>query len=121
ASTVRAAGQSITDGNLSTAVGAAPWPAFLAARLAPRDAAVLNAGISGARVLRDRMGQNALARFERDVLAQPRIEAAIVLIGINDIAWECTPLAPGHESTGAPALIAGYRQLIARAHARGVR
>lgn len=121
ARTVVAIGDSITDGNMSTIDGNARWPDFLAARLAPRNVAVLNAGISGARVLRDGMGANALARFERDVLAQPRVETVIVLMGINDIAWEGTPLARGDPSTDAPALIAGYRQLIARAHARGVR
>src|SRR5690606_25515053 len=119
--TVVAIGDSITDGNMSTVDGDARWPDFLAARLAPRNVAVLNAGISGARLLRDGMGANALARFERDVLAQPGIDAVIVLLGINDIAWADTPLAPHVEPTGAQALIAGYRQLIARAHARGVR
>lgn len=121
ARTVVAIGDSITDGNMSTVDADARWPDFLAARLAPRNVAVLNAGISGARMLRDRMGQNALARFERDVLAQPGIEAVIVLMGINDIAWEGTPLAVDGGSAGPQGLIAGYRQLIARAHARGVR
>jgi lysophospholipase L1-like esterase len=99
----------------------ARWPDFLAQRLAPRDVAVLNAGISGGRMLRDKMGVNALARFQRDVLAQPGICAVIVLMGINDIAWKDTPLALSDESTTAQDLIAGYQQLIARAHARGVR
>lgn len=121
ARTVVAIGDSITDGNMSTIDGDARWPDFLAARLAPRNVAVLNAGISGARLLRDGMGANALARFERDVLAQPGIEAVIVLMGINDIAWSGTPLAPDGASAGAAELIAGYRQLISRARARGVR
>ena len=119
--TVVAFGDSITDGNGATIDADARWPDFLAQRLAPHDVAVLNAGISGARVLRDKMGVNALARFQRDVLAQPGIRAVIVLMGINDIAWKDTPLALDDESTTAEDLISGYQQLIARAHARGVR
>jgi lysophospholipase L1-like esterase len=99
----------------------ARWPDFLAQRLAPRDVAVLNAGISGGRMLRDKMGVNALARFQRDVLAQPGIRTVIALMGINDIAWKDTPLALSDESTTVQDLIAGYQQLIARAHACGVR
>lgn len=119
--TVVALGDSITDGNMATVDANRRWPDVLAERLAGRGVAVLNAGISGGRVLRDRMGVNALARFERDVLAQPGVAAVIVLMGINDIAWHGTPLAPDEAPTGAEALIAGYRQLIARARARGVR
>jgi lysophospholipase L1-like esterase len=119
--TVVAIGDSITDGDGATMDADARWPDFLAQRLAPRDVAVLNAGISGGRMLRDKMGVNALARFQRDVLAQPGICAVIVLMGINDIAWKDTPLALSDESTTAQDLIAGYQQLIARAHARGVR
>lgn len=119
--TVVAFGDSITDGDGATMDADARWPDFLAQRLAPRSVAVLNAGISGGRVLRDKMGVNALARFQRDVLAQPGISAVIVLMGINDIAWKDTPLALSDESTTAQDLIAGYQQLIARAHAHGVR
>jgi lysophospholipase L1-like esterase len=119
--TVVAFGDSITDGDGANINADARWPDFLAQRLAPRGVAVLNAGISGARVLRDKMGVNALARFQRDVLAQPGIRTVIVLMGINDIAWKDTPLALSDESTTAQGLIAGYQQLIARAHARHVR
>jgi len=118
---VVAIGDSITDGDGATIDADARWPDFLARRLAPRNVAVLNAGISGARVLRDKMGVNALARFQRDALAQPGIRTVIVLMGINDIAWKDTPLALADESTTAQDVIAGYEQLIARAHARGVR
>jgi lysophospholipase L1-like esterase len=48
---------------------------------------VLNQGISGAKVLADRAGANALARFDRDVLTQPHVDTVIVMIGINDIGW----------------------------------
>ncbi|RPE77307.1 SGNH/GDSL hydrolase family protein [Vulcaniibacterium tengchongense] len=118
---VVAFGDSITDGNMATLDADARWPDALAGRLAARNVAVLNAGISGARVLRDKMGENALARFERDVLAQPGVAAVVVLMGINDIAWRGTPLEPDAPPVAAEDLIAGYRQLIARARARGVR
>ncbi|MFC3552139.1 SGNH/GDSL hydrolase family protein [Lysobacter cavernae] len=119
--TVVAIGDSITDGNMATMDANTRWPDVLNQRLVGRDIAVLNAGISGARVLSDKMGVNALARFDRDVLAQPGITAVIVLMGINDISWHGTPLAPDGDATQAEDLIVGYRQLIARAHTRSVR
>jgi lysophospholipase L1-like esterase len=114
-------GDSITDGNGSSLDTNARWPDFLAARLAPRKLAVLNAGISGARLLSDGMGMNALARFDRDVLAQPRVRSVIVLLGINDISWPGMAFDPKAAAPSFEAMIAGYRQLIARAHARGLR
>ena len=118
---VVALGDSITDGNMSTVDQNRRWPDFLARRLAGQDVAVLNAGISGARLLKDKMGSNALARFDRDVLAQPGVATAVVFIRINDIAWNGTAFAPNDPAARAEDLIAGYRQLIARAHTRGVR
>ncbi|MGV8894331.1 MAG: SGNH/GDSL hydrolase family protein [Burkholderiaceae bacterium] len=114
-------GDSITDGNGATIDANARWPDFLAARLAPRNVAVLNAGISGARLLGDRMGVNALARFDRDVLRQPQLKTVIVLLGINDISWPGTAFDPQGIMPSADRLISGYRQLIARAHTHGVR
>ncbi len=118
---VVALGDSITDGNMSTVDQNRRWPDFPARRMAGQDVAVLNAGISGARLLQDKMGSNALARFDRDVLAQPGVAAAVVFIGINDIGWNGTAVAPADPAARAEDLIAGYRQLIARAHTRGVR
>jgi lysophospholipase L1-like esterase len=114
-------GDSITDGNGATVDADARWPDFLAKRLAPRHVAVLNAGISGARLLEDKMGVNAAARLERDVLSQPNVRALIVLIGINDISWPGTAFASHAKRPSAEAMIAGYRQLIALAHARNIR
>ncbi len=114
-------GDSITDGNGATLDADARWPDFLAERLAPRKVAVINAGISGARLLSDKMGVNALARFQRDVLSQPGVKSVIVLLGINDIGWPGTPLAPDTQPPTPAAMIAGYRQLIAMAHLHGVR
>lgn len=114
-------GDSISDGAAGTPDANRRWPDRLAERLAPMNIAVLNAGISGARLLGDMMGVNALARFDRDVLSQPHVRAVIVLIGINDISWPGSSFAPGQAPPSAETMIAGYRQLIARARARGIR
>jgi lysophospholipase L1-like esterase len=118
---VVALGDSITDGAGSIPGRDRRWPDQLATRLATQRVAVLNAGISGGRVLRDRMGSNALARLDRDVLAQPGVRTLVLLIGINDISWYATPFAPDDAPVSAQELIAGYRQLRRRAQARGLR
>ena len=82
--------------------------------------AVVNAGISGARLLKDGMGDNALARLDRDVLAQPRVRTMVVQLGINDIGWAETVLDPA----GPPpveAMLDIYGMLIDRAHSHGIR
>src|ERR1044071_10063142 len=94
------------------------WPNVLAERLARAGGppvAVLNQGISGAKVLVDRMGVNALARFERDVLAQPHVDTVIVMIGINDIGWPGAKLlSPNDPPASLEPTIAGDRHPIAR-------
>jgi len=117
-------GDSITDGDGSTVDGNDRWPDHLAERFAAgggAPVAVLNQGISGAKVLSDRMGVNALARFERDVLGQPHADTAVLMMGINDVGWPGCGLAPHDAEPTADDIIAGYRQLIARAHADGMR
>jgi lysophospholipase L1-like esterase len=114
-------GDSITDGASASLGMDARWPDFLARRLAPQGVAVLNAGISGARLLSDGMGDNALARFERDVLAQPGVRTVVVLLGINDISWPGTAFAPRAQRPTLEDLTAGYAQLVAQARSRGVR
>jgi lysophospholipase L1-like esterase len=114
-------GDSITDGATASLDKDSRWPDFLAARLAPRGVAVLNAGISGARLLSDGMGVNAMARLDRDVLRQPGMQSVIVLLGINDIAWPGTAFARDAKRPSLDDLTAGFRQLIEQAHARGVR
>jgi lysophospholipase L1-like esterase len=116
-------GDSITDGYATTRDADRAWPTLLAKRLmaskaAPR-AAVINLGISGNQVLRDGAGQSALARFDRDVLSHPGVRWMIVLEGINDI--NIRGRNPGPEAVTAEDLIAGYRQLIERAHSQGIR
>jgi lysophospholipase L1-like esterase len=119
--TVVALGDSITDGNGSTPDADRRWPDVLAQRLAPRGIAVANAGISGARLARDGMGQNALARLAQDVLDQPGVSDVVVLLGINDIGWPGSPFAPAERPATLDELSATYEQLVAAAHARGVR
>lgn len=120
-----AVGDSITDGLRSTANANRRWPDFLARRLQAAGGAnarigVVNRGISSNRLLVQTptnllAGQSLANRFGRDVLSTPGVKSVIVLIGINDI---------GYSSSSAPVtaadIIEGYRQLIMRAHARGV-
>ncbi|HET8725652.1 MAG TPA: SGNH/GDSL hydrolase family protein [Anaeromyxobacteraceae bacterium] len=117
-------GDSITDGYASTVDANHRWPNYLAARLqargSTRNVAVVDEGISGNRVLHDFIGPNALARLDRDVLVQSGAAWVIVLEGINDIG---IPGAFGfaNEQVSADEIIEGHKQVIARAHAQGLR
>ncbi|MEG0194362.1 MAG: SGNH/GDSL hydrolase family protein [Stenotrophomonas sp.] len=114
-------GDSITDGATASLDQDQRWTDHLATRLAPEGVAVVNAGISGGRLLRDGMGESALKRFQRDVLDQPGVASVIVLIGINDISWPGTAFARDETRPTLAELQAGYRELADRAHARGLR
>jgi lysophospholipase L1-like esterase len=117
-------GDSITDGDGSSADANHRWPDVLAERLQQAGGAptaVLNEGISGERVLTDRMGVNALARFEEAVLSHPYVDTVIFMMGINDIGWPDSVLDPQATAPTAEDIIAGYKQLIARAHDHGIR
>lgn len=118
---VVAYGDSITDGAASGMDLNARWPDFLAENLASKNVAVVNAGISGARLLQSKMGENALARFDRDVLAHPNVDAVVVLMGINDIAWPGQVFAPSDPFLTVDELKTAYLQLAARAHLNDVR
>jgi lysophospholipase L1-like esterase len=111
-------GDSITDGTASTIDTNNRWPDHLARRLAKAGArmAVLNAGIGGNRVLNEGNGPSALARFDRDVIAQTGVTHVIVLEGINDIGQGRQNASPS-----AADLIAAHKQMIERAHARGIK
>lgn len=114
-------GDSITDGATASLDQDQRWTDHLAARLAPEGVAVVNAGISGGRLLRDGMGESARKRFQSDVLDQPGVASVIVLIGINDISWPGTAFARTQARPSLAELQAGYRDLAQRAHARGLR
>jgi lysophospholipase L1-like esterase len=111
-------GDSITDGARSTVDTNNRWPDHLARRLsaAKQPVAVLNAGISGNRVLSDGAGVSALARFDKDALMQTGVTHVVVMEGINDIG-----LGGASPSPSAADIIAGHRQLIERARARGLK
>ena len=128
-STLVAFGDSITDGARSTVDANHRWPDILSERLRTRRGGkpigVLDAGIGGNRVLFDpvgnvRFGVNALARFDRDVLAQPGVKYVIVLEGINDLGHPGSS-APLSESPSAEDIIAGLKQMIERAHEHGLK
>jgi lysophospholipase L1-like esterase len=127
--TVVAFGDSITDGAHSTQDANTRWPDVLAGRLLERrrggKLAVVDAGIGGNRILHDasgtvRFGVNALARYDRDVLAQPGAKYVIVLEGINDLGHPGSS-APASQTVSAQDLIVGMQQLIERAHEQGLK
>ncbi|MEU1393812.1 MULTISPECIES: SGNH/GDSL hydrolase family protein [unclassified Nonomuraea] len=111
-------GDSVTDGTGSTPDADNRYPDQLAERLVASGTrlTVLNSGISGNRVLYDHplFGERALARFQRDVLDRPGVRTVIVMEGINDITYRDPDVT-------ADQIIAGHRELIRRAHARGIR
>jgi lysophospholipase L1-like esterase len=127
-------GDSIVDGDGSTVDADRNWPSDLIRRLGktPEDSqwAVVNEGIAGNRLLSDgpiaSLGVSALARFDRDALSVPGVTHIVLLEGINDLGFPGAKL--GELSLADPAdvrsaedLIGAYRQLISRAHARGVK
>lgn len=134
---VVAFGDSITDGDRSTVDADHNWPSDLIRRLgkAPEGSkvAVVNEGIIGNRLLEDCFlpsvgcfGLSGLARFDRDALALPGVTHIILLEGINDIGFAGakiggTLLANAADTRTPEDVIGAYRQLIARAHARGVK
>jgi lysophospholipase L1-like esterase len=126
---VVALGDSITDGAATHPDKNERWTDVLARRMLAShvDLAVLNAGIGGNRVLTNSpcWGQNALARLGRDVLAQAGIKAVILFEGTNDIgqpdAVSNTSVCVSHTQVTADEIIAGYQQIIARTHARGLK
>jgi lysophospholipase L1-like esterase len=113
-----ALGDSLTDANISTHDGHHSWPSQLARRLMARQRgrpmAVMNQGLGGNRILHDIRGDSGLRRFDRDVLAQPGVTHAIVMLGTNDLRNR--PGKPEEEVT-APQMIAGLRQFAVRGQA----
>jgi Lysophospholipase L1 and related esterases len=108
-------GDSITDGWASTTDENRRWPDYLSRRLQAASGltvkGVANEGISGNKVLADGAGQAAPNRLRRDVLSQPGVRTVFLFEGINDIK--------AHSGVTVDDMIAGYRQIIDRAHAAG--
>lgn len=118
-----ALGDSITDGNRAAVEVLRGWPEALQKRLRTSrpDLAIVNAGIGGNRVLANEIGVSALGRLERDVLRVQGLAYVVVLEGINDIGSSGTSWLGPQPDVSADDLIAGYRQIIARAHERNAR
>ncbi|HET9035984.1 MAG TPA: SGNH/GDSL hydrolase family protein [Myxococcaceae bacterium] len=121
-------GDSITDGFASTVDANRRWPDFLAERLRSQQmadpnmkpVAVVDEGISGNRLLHDIFGPNAQERLDRDVLSKSHVKWVTLLEGINDLGF------PGSVEPNAPRvtfkqIIGAYKQIIARAHAAGLK
>ena len=116
-----ALGDSITDGNISTYDAFARWPDQLARRIIARGGkmfGVMNQGLGGNRIAHDIRGDSGIRRFDRDVLAQPGVTHAIVVLGINDIR---NRRGLPEEVVTAQQLIDGLYQMTLRAHDRGIK
>ena len=121
-------GNSITDGYRSAVDQNHRWPDRLAERLAARSGAapvgVVNAGVSGNRILHDHpedlFGPSALARLDRDVLSVPGLRWVVLMEGINDIGHSTAGQLP-EQDVSAEQIIAGMKQIVARVHARGAK
>ncbi|CAL9455536.1 hypothetical protein SUDANB21_02538 [Streptomyces sp. enrichment culture] len=125
--TVVVLGDSLTDG-ISASMGAdARWPDVLSDRLraalaSGRDLprySVVNAGLSGNRILADGPGRpprnpSALRRFDRDVLGHANVRVVVVVLGVNDILR-----AP--DTADPERIVGGLTALTERAHARGLK
>lgn len=137
AATVAVLGDSISDGIGSTSGANRRWPDYLAERLLAQGKGkwgIANQGISGNRILNDGFGDNALARLDRDILSLPGVKYMIVFEGVNDlgISFGAPRPAPGGAAAPNPLaalggkvdtelMLAGYRQIVSRAHAKGIK
>jgi lysophospholipase L1-like esterase len=125
AATVVALGDSITDGHGATTNGNDRWTDVLAQRLqtARLNIGVSNQGIGGNHLLTDGLGPNALARFDRDVLAPAGVRWLIVFEGVNDLGGLAREgeVPPTAHAALVARVEAAYQQIIARAHAHGLR
>jgi lysophospholipase L1-like esterase len=138
AAAVVALGDSITNGANTTTGANHRWPDLLSNRFQRREGlrrlGVLNLGVAGNRLLHDPnppagnpaegfaafFGESALHRFDRDVASQPGARYLVTLLGVNDLGHPGTS-APLSETVSARQIIAGHRQLVARAHALGIK
>lgn len=118
-------GDSITDGRGSTTNQNDRWPNLLARRLhanpATAQLAVLNQGAGGGRILRDGLGDSALRRFDRDVIAVAGVRWLVIFEGVNDIGTALGARERGEPAATAQDIIAALRQMIVRAHSHGIR
>lgn len=127
AACIVALGDSITDGPASTTNGNDRWTDVLAQRLqqSPKTqkVGVSNQGIGGNHLLTDGLGPNVLARSDRDVLAPAGVRWVIVFEGVNDLGAlsRLGEVSPAEHAALVAHIEAAYQQIIARAHAHGIR
>jgi lysophospholipase L1-like esterase len=120
-------GDSITDGHGATTNANDRWTDILAQRLqkssATQNIGIVNHGIGGNHLLTDGLGPNALARFDRDVLAPAGVRWVIVLEGVNDLGGLARDgeVSPSEHAALAKRVISAYEQIVLRAHAHGLR
>ena len=131
---IAAFGDSITDGDQMAAPNEpvdqnARYTDFLARELntingsnGPTRAAVINLGISGNQVTQTFIGENAVGRFDTDVLTRPGVTHLVVLEGINDIGLPglLTAIGIPTPSISAASIIAGLQQIAAQSRAHGI-
>jgi lysophospholipase L1-like esterase len=133
AGAVVAVGASATTGTGSTPDAGRAWPELLAKRLRARYPGmampVLNSGIPGNTLHESSpcFGQSGLKRLRRDAFDQRGVRSIVFALGSNDITQPRQP----HEGLFGPCdarrvisadrLIALYRQVIRRAHVRGLK
>jgi lysophospholipase L1-like esterase len=119
-----AVGDSLTDANISTHDGHHSWPSQLARRLVARATiqggrpiAVMNQGLGGNRILHDLRGDSGLKRFDRDVIAQPGVTHAVIMLGTNDLR---NRRAKPEEEVTTAQMIAGLKQIALRGQSAGI-
>jgi lysophospholipase L1-like esterase len=113
-------GDSITEGAGATLGTHQDWPEQLAQRISNRGWVVINSGIGGNRLLHEGSGPKAPDRFDRDALQLSGVSAIVLTEGINDIGWAFDSDGDSGPITAAD-IEAVDQQLIARAHARGIK
>jgi lysophospholipase L1-like esterase len=88
-----------------------------------RGVGVSNQGIGGNHLLTDGLGPNALARFDRDVLAVAGVRWVIVFEGVNDLGGLARngEVTPDEHAALVKRVLAAYEQMILRGHAHGLR
>jgi len=115
-------GNSITDGRGSTTNMQNRWPDVFSEALlrdsSTQHVGVLNQGIGGNCVLSGGLGPTGVSRYDRDILSQSGVRWAIVFEGVNDIGGVSSATAA---TTTANNLVAAYKQMIVKAHAKNIR
>jgi lysophospholipase L1-like esterase len=115
-----ALGDSVTRGDGTTVDRDQRYPDHLQRRLLAAgadDAAVLNAGIGGNRVLRSQVGPSMVERFSRDVLGVAGATHVVIMGGLNDLGLP-SQLGQPHPTAGD--IAGGLLSLAHRARQHGI-